>query len=149
MPDWLTHTLIGWMTGKAVKLEVGLIVLGSILPDLVKIHDIAFFFGVDIYGFFSPFHTPVGALLVVGIIALFFADTLKIFLTLTIGVATHFVVDFFFIGATKGIQFLFPFSWGYWRFNEITTDYRLPLIAMGAALAFYLYYIYRDTKKTG
>lgn len=147
MSDWLTHTMISWITGKAIKLEVGLVVLGSILPDLVKINLIAVGLGTDLQGFFNPFHTPVGSLLVGGILALFFTGTKKVFLAFSIGITTHFILDFFLIGATRGIQFLFPFSWRYWRFNEIMGDYRITIIAVLAALTLYIYYFYSSSRK--
>jgi hypothetical protein len=148
MPDWITHTMIGWITGKTLRLEVGLIVVGSLIPDIVKIDDVLHWFGFDFQGFFHPFHTPFGSVLVIGIIALFFIDTIKVFFTLAIGVATHFILDFFLIGASKGIQFLFPFSWNYWRFSEITTDYRMTVLALFVALGVYLYYYYIHSRKT-
>jgi hypothetical protein len=36
MPDWFTHTLIGGITGKITKIDIGLIVIDSLIPDLVK-----------------------------------------------------------------------------------------------------------------
>jgi len=147
MPDWLVHTMIGWMTGKITKMEVGLVVLGSILPDLVKINHIPLYFRVDLQSFFNPFHTPAGALLVGGILALFFSDSIKVFFAFVIGIATHFILDFFLIGATKGIQFPFPFSWEYWRFNEIMVDFRFTVLVVLGALALYGYFLYSDVKK--
>jgi len=147
MPDWITHTTIGWIAGKVIKMEVGLVVLGSILPDLVKINHIALWFGMDLYSLFNPFHTPVGSLLVAGILALFFVDSIKVFLALSIGITTHFLLDFFLIGLTKGIQFLFPFSWERWRFNEIMIDYRITALAIIAAVLGYIYWYYKDSKK--
>lgn len=140
MPDWVTHTMIGWITGKILQKEVGLVVIGSIIPDLVKVSDIALLFGVDFQSVFTAFHTPAGSLLVGGIFSLFFVDTKKVFFALTIGIATHFLLDFFLIGATRGIQFLYPFSWEYWRFNEIMVDYRFTVIVCLFSLALYLYY---------
>lgn len=147
MPDWLAHTMIGWITGKILKIEVGLVVVGSILPDLVKVNHVALFFGADLQSFFNPFHTPAGSLLVGGILALFFLDSKKVFLAFVIGIATHFLMDFLLIGATRGIQFLYPFSWGYWRFNEIMVDYRFTVLVCLAALGLYLYYFYSGSKK--
>ncbi len=147
MPDWLTHTLIGWITGKILKKEVALVAIGSIIPDLVKLNHIPLLFGADLQSFFNPFHTPAGSLLVGGVFALFFLDTKKAFFALAIGIATHFLLDFFLIGATRGIQFLFPFSWEYWRFNEIMVDYRFTIILVLVALVLYVYYFYFGSKK--
>jgi len=147
MPDWFAHTMIGWITGKLLKREVGLVVVGSLIPDLVKMNHIALFLGEDLQSFFNPFHTPAGSILVAGILALFFLETKKVFFALVIGIITHFVMDFFLIGATRGIQFLFPFSWEYWRFNEIMVDYRFTVLVSFVALGLYLYYFYVGLKK--
>jgi hypothetical protein len=148
MPDWLTHTIIGWITGKTTRMEVGLVVLGSILPDLQKMQMITIWLGTDYQKFlFDAFHTPVIALLIGGIISLFFEDIKKAFLALGIGIATHFILDFFLIGTTKGIQFLYPLSWRYWRYNSIQGDFRITLIAVVMALCVYIYYFYKDRRK--
>jgi hypothetical protein len=149
MPDWVTHTLVGWMTGKTIKKEVGLIILGSILPDLVKINLIATWFRIDCQGFLNPLHTPLVALIIAGIIALFFIETKTVFFTLSIGIATHFLLDFFLIGTTRGIQFLFPFSWEYWRFNFIIADYRITLITLIVALLIYICFYYKNNPNIG
>lgn len=146
MPDWLVHTMIGWMTGRITKIEVGLVVVGSILPDLVKINHIPLYFRGDLQSVLNPFHTPAGALLVGGILALFFSDSLRAFLALAIGIATHFLLDFFLIGATKGIQFLFPFSWQYWRFNEIMVGFSFTILVILGAAVLYGYFRYTDAK---
>ena len=72
MPDWLTHTLAGWITGKTIKMEVGLIVAGSLIPDIIKINLAFLYFDINLRHFLNPFHTPAGAFLVAGIFALFF-----------------------------------------------------------------------------
>jgi hypothetical protein len=151
MPDWLTHTMIGWIIGKTTKMEVSLIVLGAILPDLKKINLIAIWLGLDYQIFFNPFHTPILAFLIAGIIALFFTSSKKAFLALSIGVITHFILDFFLIGITKGIQFLFPISFEYWRFNYIIADYYITITAIISAFCVYIFYFYnskRNIKKS-
>ena len=90
MPDWFTHTLAGWITGKAIKMEVGLIVVGSLVPD-IKYLNIAFLklLSVDLHTYLDVFHTPVGAFLVGGIFALFFKDIKKVpKKALTMGIKT-------------------------------------------------------------
>ncbi|VVB62025.1 Uncharacterised protein [uncultured archaeon] len=37
MPDWITYTLIGWITGKTTKQDVALVVISALIPYLVKI----------------------------------------------------------------------------------------------------------------
>lgn len=69
---------------------------------------------VNDYHFFDPFHTPVGALLVAGIIAVSFKDARKAFIPLGIGVSTHFILDFFLVDAHGSMLLLYPFSWSEW-----------------------------------
>ena len=103
MPDWLTHTLVGWITGKTVKMEISLVVIGSLIPDLVKINLLFPWMGIQDIHFFDPLHTPVGAFLIAGIGSLLFEDTKKSFIPLSIGVSTHFVLDF---GDSKANSYL-------------------------------------------
>ena len=70
MPDWFTHTLVGWATGTISKTEVGLVVIGSLIPDLVKINLAFTWLEIDHHYFFDPLGTPVGAIIVGGIAAL-------------------------------------------------------------------------------
>ena len=74
MPDWLTHTLFGWIIGKTTKINVALIVIGSLIPDLAKIKFVFIWLGIEHYHFFDPINTPIGAFLIGGIISLFFLD---------------------------------------------------------------------------
>ena len=80
MPDWLTHTLAGWITGKVVKKEIGLIIAGSLIPDLAKINLAFLFFDINLRNFLYAFHTPAVAFVVAGIFALFFKDIKKAFI---------------------------------------------------------------------
>ncbi len=148
MPDWLTHTLAGWITGKAIKMEVGLIVLGSLVPDL-KYINYAFLkiFSVNLHTYLDVFHTPVGAFLIGGIFALFFKDIKKAFILVSIGITTHFILDFFLTHAAGGMRLLFPFSWGEWQLYLIRAeDYRMTIIAFIAAVLVYIIYYYRDKR---
>jgi hypothetical protein len=141
MPDWFTHSLIGWITGKTTRQDVALVVIGSLIPDLVKINLAFTWLGSNDYQFFDPLHTPIGAFLVAGIIALFFPDIRKAFVPLGIGVSTHFILDFFLVHAHEGMKLLFPFSWGEWQVYLIRSDdYRMTIVAV--LVAFLVYGIY-------
>ena len=148
MPDWLTHTLAGWIAGKQVKMEVGLVVIGSLIPDLVKIYLIFIWLGIDHHNFFDPIHTPIGAFLIGGIIALFFEDAKKAFIPLGIGITTHFALDFFLVHVSGGMKLLFPFSWEEWQYYLIRPDdYRITLVAIMVALFVYSVYWYYGKRK--
>jgi hypothetical protein len=146
MPDWLTHTLAGWITGKTIKMDVSLIVAGSLVPDLRYIN-LGFMelFNVDLHTFLDVLHTPIGAFLIGGIFALFFKDIKKAFMLVAIGITTHYILDFFLVHASGGIRFLFPFSWGEWQFYLIRAeDYRITIFAVIAAIIVYIVYLYHD-----
>jgi hypothetical protein len=141
MPDWFTHTLVGWITGKTTKQDVALIVIGSLIPDLEKISLVFNWFGMSVNPFFTPIHTPIGALLFAGILSMLFGDIKKTFLVLGIGIATHFILDFLLIEVHGGVQFLFPFSWDGWQYFLIDPfDHRVTLIALLAAVVVYSIY---------
>jgi hypothetical protein len=148
MPDWLTHSLVGWITGKTTKQDIALIVIGALIPDLVKIDMLFIWLQGESSQFFDPLHTPIGALLVAGIIAVFFQDIRKAFLSLSIGVSTHFILDFFLVHVHGGMKLLFPFSWEEWQVYLIRIDdYRMTIGAVLAALLIYAFYRYHETRK--
>jgi len=148
MPDWLTHTLVGWITGKTTKMDIGLVVIGSLIPDLVKINLAFTWLGINHQQFFDPIHTPIGAFIIGGIIALFFEDAKKAFIALGIGITTHLILDFFLLHLSGGMKLLFPFSWEEWQYHLINSDdYRMTIIAVLAAILVYVIYYYNIRKK--
>jgi len=52
-------------------------------------------FRIDHHYLFDPIHTPIGSILIGGIIALFFHDSKKAFIALGVRIITHFILDFF------------------------------------------------------
>ena len=147
MPDWVTHSMVAWITGKTTNIDVGLVVIGSIIPDLSKINQVAIWLGTDFRSYFDPLHAPICALIIGAIIALFFENIKKAFIVIVIGIMTHFLLDFFLIGITKGTQFLYPVSLKYWRFNFIVADFRITLITVIIAFVIYSIYFYLNKKR--
>jgi hypothetical protein len=143
MPDWFTHTLAGWITGKTAKRDIALVVIGSLIPDLVKINLLFFWLGVNDHHFFEPLHTPVGALLVAGIVAFSFKNAREVFIPLVIGVSTHFILDFFLYHVQGGIKLLFPFTWDEWQYHLVRSDdYWMTIVAVIIAIIVYgLYWV--------
>ena len=148
MPDWFTHTVVGWITGKAIKMEVGLIVVGSIIPD-IKYINLAFLklFNVNLHTYLDVFHTLIGAFLIAGIFSLFFKNFKKAFIAFSIGITTHFILDLLLTHTTGGMKLFFPFSWSEWQFHLIRSeDYRMTIIALFAAIIVYVLYYYIEKK---
>lgn len=142
MPDWLTHTLVAWITGKTIKQQVSLVMIGALIPDLTKAYllfdarELA-----QIQDLFLPLHTPIGAMLIAVLIALFFQDATKAFIALTIGLTTHFILDFFLLNVQGGMPLLFPFSWQEWQLDLVRSDdYRMTILAILAAVIVYIAY---------
>jgi hypothetical protein len=143
MPDWLTHSLIGWITGKIIKSDVALLVIGSLLPDIEKISVVDNWFGIHSEQFLAPFHTPAGAFLIGGLLALFFESPKKAFIPLSIGITTHFILDVFLFNSSGGLRLLFPFSWEGWQYDVISSgDDWITIIAIYAAAFVYIIYLY-------
>ena len=148
MPDWLTHSLVGWITGKTTKQEISLIVLGSLLPDIDKLYLVFnWILSIRTEAFFLPLHTPVGAVLVACVVALFFRSIKQALLPLVIGIATHFVVDVIFFEVGGGVHVLFPMSWETWQLDLIPAtdyDYMITIYAIVASiLIYFLYALYK------
>jgi len=148
MADWLTHSLVGWMTGKTSKQDIALLVVGSLIPDLVKINLAFTWLGINDHQFFDLLHTPVGAVLVAGIIALFFPDIKKALIPLGIGVSAHLILDFFLVHTHGGMKLLFPFSWDGWQIYVYRSDdYLITVIAVLAAMLVYTASWYYEKRK--
>ena len=144
MPDWLTHTLTGWIIGKTTKINIALIVIGSLIPDLVKINIAFVWLGINHQHIFDPLHTPIGAFLIAGIGSLFFKDTKKAFIPLSIGVISHFVLDFLLVHLAGGARLFFPFSWNQLNYSLIRSeDYWMTVVAIVIAIiVFFIYKLY-------
>lgn len=149
MPDWLTHSLIGWIIGKTTKQEISLLIIGALIPDITKLY-LLFNSGYNTMAmdFFLPLHTPFGALLIALLISLFFQDITKAIISLVIGLASHFILDFFLINVSGGMPLLFPFNWDEWQYGLIRSDdYTMTIVALFATIIIYsFYYLYKIRK---
>ena len=149
MPDWLTHSLVGWISGKTTKQEISLLVIGSLIPDISKLYilfDLASETMTD--DFFLPIHTPFGAIIIACIIALFFQDIKKAFIPLTIGITTHFILDFFLLNVSGGMPLLYPFSWQEWQLGFIRSDdYTMTILALLTTILVYVSYRIYEKRK--
>ena len=148
MPDWLTHTLIGWISGKITKLDISLVVIGALIPDLVKINIVFVWLRIDHLFLFEPIHTPIGAILIGGVISLFFKDCKKAFIALCFGITTHFILDFFLVHVTGGMKLFYPISWKEWQIYIIRSDeYLITVITIFLTILVFLYYYLKDRQK--
>jgi uncharacterized membrane protein YraQ (UPF0718 family) len=150
MVDWLTHSLIGWITGKTIKIEISLIVIGSLIPDLFKSYLVFnWFTNSNTQNFFLPIHTPFGSALIATVFALLFPDTKKALIPLGIGITTHFILDLSLLNVSGGILLLYPFSWNQWQLGLIRSDdYTITVYAIIAAIIISSLYFVIDKRKT-
>jgi hypothetical protein len=148
MPDWFTHTLVGWIIGKTAKLDIGLVVAGSLIPDLYKITLAFSWLKIDTHHFLDPLHMPVGAFIIGAIFALFFINSKKVFIFLSVGILSHFILDFFLVHVSGGMIIFFPFSWNQYQVYIMRPeDYLMTIVALIAALIVYIYYSIREKTK--
>lgn len=147
MPDWLTHIVVAWtlctilsFKWKAFNTQNTVIVMvGALIPDLYKLQIPISYFHVYLGNVITPFHLPVGALIIAGIFSLFFKDRKMIFLFLSLGVATHFLLDMLLVNLGGGMQLLYPFSWNGFALDVISpSDYYITIVALLLAFAVYL-----------
>jgi hypothetical protein len=138
MPDWLTYVLSAWVMceiatilglGRARR-YVGVAAVGSVIPDLVKpFYLLKGFAGIDLIAFSVPFATPVGSILVVGLVSLYFArrEARNAFAFLLGGTIIHLVWDILLHPYGGGTLVFFPFSMEQYAFGLIWSDSILPL----------------------
>lgn len=81
--------------------------IGSILPDIIKLQIIFGYFVVDLTDFLPIFHIPLISFIIARIISLFFENKKIILLFLVIGTITHFTMDLLLIDI-KGGLLVFP-----------------------------------------
>jgi hypothetical protein len=145
MPDWITHiavaytlcTLLGIRYKQFNTANTVLVMVGAVIPDMVKVGMIFDFFNMGIWDYIRPIHLPIGSFIIITILALLFKEKKSVFLFLLLGVITHFGLDLLLIG--WGITLFYPFYWGQWQLGLVATDdYILTFISLVLALVAYL-----------
>lgn len=138
MPDWLTYVLSAWVACELAGLAgirgarryVGVAAVGSVLPDLVKAFYLLNTYGhIDLIAFSVPLATPVGAILVAGLVSSFFdtSEGRSVFAYMAIGVTIHIVWDFTLHPFGGGEMMLLPLSFEQSSLGLIWSDSMLPL----------------------
>lgn len=61
------------------KENVAIVMVGALIPDIVKIELIFDVFGVEVWDFIAPLHTPASSLLVAGLISMLFYESTVVF----------------------------------------------------------------------
>ena len=158
MPDLLTHVVVAWTLCTLLSFKwkqfnpqnTAIVMVGALIPDLYKVQLPLSYLNLNESIFIMPFHLPVGSLLLAGMVSLFFRDRKMIFLFLTLGVATHYLLDLLLVNLGGGMELLYPLSWERFSFNVISpTDYHIPVVALFIAFMVYMfrYQIFRPDNK--
>jgi hypothetical protein len=151
MPDWITHIAVAWIIGTLLGLRykqfnqsnTAIIMVGALIPDIIKISIITNYLGYNIYNYITPIHLPIGSIIIVGMITLLFKEKKWIFLFLLIGITTHYLLDLLLEG--EGMTLFYPFYWGQWQLGLTTSqDYTSTIIALSAVILVYMISRYQN-----
>jgi hypothetical protein len=147
MPDWITHVLVAWSLATILGFRfkqfsqnnVAIVMLGALIPDIYKVTLVLESFGINVQGFLSPIHLPVGSLLIAAIISLFFIEKRLIFLFLAIGIGTHYALDLLLFSG--GMEIFYPFSTLKFQIGIISvTDFNITILSIILASIVFLVY---------
>lgn len=136
VPDWLAHVLmaylvcqvLGWRIKSFDGANTALVVVGSLIPDLVKVGIVLGVLGVAAWDLLDALHMPVGSLLSVALISAFFLRPREAFPFMVLGVGTHYALDMLLRHVSGGMLMLFPFSWGRYQLGLIgCEDFKITL----------------------
>jgi len=160
MPDWLAHILVAYILCSILRIKfkvfskenTAIVMVGALIPDIVKVGLIFDSLGMDVWDFIAPFHTPVGSILSAALFSLLFEFEARkrIFSLLILGASTHLALDFLLMHVSGGMLLLFPFSWGKWQLGVIQCDnYYVALIALLLACVIYIISKYYKREEEG
>lgn len=143
MPDWLAHVLFAYISYRVLgmkfrvfnKENTAIVMVGALIPDIVKVGLGFDLIGVDVWNFIAPFHTPVGSLFSAALISLLYSELFMVFSLLILGFTTHYMLDLLMGHVSGGMRLLFPFIWHEYQLGLIQCDeYRIALIMVFLAL---------------
>ncbi|HDQ44218.1 MAG TPA: DUF1624 domain-containing protein [bacterium] len=142
MPDLITHVAAAHLIRRPFERSGRdaenrryrvLFYLGTILPDVTsRAVNIAFPSSMK---WTLALHTPAGALVLIGILALLFEPGMRkrAFGNLTAGAFLHFLLDTFQTSSTPVFFWLFPFSWADCGLNWVDPGDLIPWIPVWLA----------------
>ena len=153
MPDLFTHAATGYFIGRSLYADhrIGLIVLGSILPDLLtRVPQIILqrFLEFSVSHFFAAFHTPVALIVSCYLLCFLFAEGQRrtSCLLMSVGALCHFVLDLMQEQFYQPIYMpWFPLSFQamQWSWFHIHASLLITPVLLVAVLHLWL----RDTKR--
>lgn len=147
MPDWITHiavayilcTLLGFKYKEFNTGNTALTMVGSVIPDFIKVGIITEYLGIGVWDFIAPIHLPIGSFIIAGILSLFFKERKTAFLFLSLGVITHYGLDLLLRNVSGGIYLFYPLYWGQWQLGLVATDdFTISMVALIVAVVVYM-----------
>lgn len=154
MPDWLTHVLFAWALWNFLSLKFnvkykGVFLAGSLLPDIKTINML---YPLDLGYILTIFHTPLGALILPGILSQsIFTGRIKqaqIFILLGASSLFHLLFDLMISSMEGRVMLLFPFSFKSYSFNIfMQEDFTLLYIAFTTLVISFIAQISRSVPK--
>jgi hypothetical protein len=72
-------SVLGTKFNQFTKPNTALVMVGALIPDLIKLELGFDLLGVDVRDFLAPLHTPIGSLLSAALMSLLFTDVLGTF----------------------------------------------------------------------
>lgn len=149
MPDLITHTAFAYLIRKRNWQPQPMILLlfGAMLPDLLSRPFIILL--PDYAYFFHTFHTPVGLILFIILISLYFepSERFNAFKYIGYGAFTHLFLDLFQKTVNeRGYSWLFPFSYSDYQIGLFLPEDSLlviPYILMIVIFDFFISFKFR------
>ena len=155
MPDWIAHIAVAWTLCTVLGFKykqfnqgnAAIAMLGSVVPDFIKISIITEYLGVATWDFITPIHLPLGSVIIAAMMSLFFKERKVVFLFLTLGIITHYALDLLETDLSGGMYLLYPLTWNQWQLGLISTDnYQVTIISVIVALVVYIIYRIHEKK---
>lgn len=147
MPDWITHIAVAWILCRLLRYRYRsfnpentmLVMVGALIPDIVKVAIPFQAMGWNIWNIIEPVHLPAGSFIIAGMASLLFHDRKTAFSMLGLGVFTHYILDLTLKNVGQGIYLFYPFYWGSWQLGWTTSeDYHVTAAALVLALLLYI-----------
>lgn len=130
--DWMAHVALVFILCSLLALKwpvfggrnTVLVMIGAVLPDIVKVYVPLQLIGVFAQDPVALFHIPVGTALVCGLCAMLFegGTRVRVFLLFAFGMVTHYALDVLLTKVAWGLVLLYPLSWQTWQLGLVRPD---------------------------
>lgn len=136
MPDWIAHLGFAFLLAYALRIKrKELVVIGALVPDIVRVFEFFPVFGNSTFFAALPFHGLLLPLFISGAICAFFVEGInyrKSLALMYLGVLTHLFLDGLMLYTVAGVRSFIPFSFErFWLLNIVPSeDFSLAILAV-------------------